>query len=109
MIACGALAHEIAALRKANGWSTLDVVCLPPELHNRPEKIAGAVREQIRELRKDYDGIFVAYADCGTRGELDKVLAEEGVERMPGRTAMNSSRRPRTSRRSPKRSPGASS
>jgi len=84
VIACGALAHEIAALREANGWSTLDVACLPPELHNRPERIAGAVREKIRELRKDYDGIFVAYADCGTRGELDKVLAEEGVERIAG-------------------------
>lgn len=84
VIACGALAHEIAALRQANGWSSLDVVCLPPELHNRPEKIAGAVREKIREHRGDYDGIFVAYGDCGTRGELDAVLAEEGVERIAG-------------------------
>ena len=84
VIACGALAREIAALRKANGWSTLDVVCLPPELHNRPERIAGAVREKIREHRKDYDGIFVAYGDCGTGGALDAVLAEEGVERIPG-------------------------
>ncbi len=84
VIACGALAHEIAALRKANGWSGLDVVCLPPELHNRPERIAGAVREKIREHRKHYDSIFVAYADCGTGGALDAVLAEEGVERIPG-------------------------
>jgi hypothetical protein len=84
VIACGALAHEIAALRQANGWSTLDVVCLPPELHNRPEKIAGAVHAKIREHRKDYAGIFVAYGDCGTRGELDAVLAEEGVERIAG-------------------------
>jgi Protein of unknown function (DUF1638) len=84
VIACGALAHEIAALRKANGWASLDVVCLPPELHNRPERIAGAVREKIREHRKEYEGIFVAYADCGTKGELDKVLAEEGVERIAG-------------------------
>lgn len=84
VIACGALAHEIAALRQANGWSTLDVICLPPELHNRPEKIAGAVREKIRERRKDYSEIFVAYADCGTAGALDKVLAEEGVERIAG-------------------------
>lgn len=84
VIACGALAHEIAALRKANGWASLDVVCLPPELHNRPERIAGAVRDKIREHRKDYAGIFVAYADCGTKGELDKVLAEEGVERIAG-------------------------
>ena len=84
VIACGALAHEIAALRKANGWSSLDVICLPPELHNRPEKIAGSVREKIRAHREDYDGIFVAYADCGTGGALDAVLAEEGVERIPG-------------------------
>ena len=84
VIACGALAREIAALRKANGWSSLDVVCLPPELHNRPEKIAGAVRDKIRAHRKDYEGIFVAYGDCGTGGALDKVLAEEGAERIPG-------------------------
>jgi hypothetical protein len=84
VIACGALAHEIAALRKANGWSTLDVACLPPELHNRPERIASAVRAKIREHRADYAGIFVAYGDCGTRGELDAVLAEEGVERIAG-------------------------
>ena len=84
VIACGALAHEIAALRQANGWSTLDVICLPPELHNRPEKIAGAVREKIHERRNDYSEIFVAYADCGTGGALDKVLAEEGVERIAG-------------------------
>jgi hypothetical protein len=84
VIACGALAHEIAALRKANGWSSLDVLCLPPELHNRPERIAGAVRDKIREHRKDYEGIFVAYADCGTGGALDAVLAEEGAERIPG-------------------------
>jgi len=84
VIACGALAHEIAALRQANGWSTLDVVCLPPELHNRPEKIAGAVQAKIREHRQDYSEIFVAYADCGTGGALDAVLAEEGVERIAG-------------------------
>ncbi len=84
VIACGALAHEIAALREANGWSTLDVQCLPPELHNRPERIAGAVREQIRANRARYDEIFVAYADCGTAGALDAVLREEGVERIAG-------------------------
>ncbi|MGD9744530.1 MAG: DUF1638 domain-containing protein, partial [Dongiaceae bacterium] len=30
------------------------------------------------------DRIFVAYGDCGTGGELDRVLAEEGVERIAG-------------------------
>ncbi len=84
VIACGALAREIAALRRANGWSALDVVCLPPELHNRPERIADAVREKIRAHRDEYAEIFVAYGDCGTRGSLDAVLREEGVERIAG-------------------------
>lgn len=84
VIACGALAHEIAALRAANGWSALDVTCLPPELHNRPERIAGAVRDEIRANRDRYEEIFVAYADCGTGGTLDAVLREEGVERIAG-------------------------
>jgi hypothetical protein len=84
IIACGALAREIAALRRANGWSAIDVCCLPPELHNRPERIAPAVQEKIRAHRGDYRSIFVAYADCGTGGRLDAVLREEGVERLPG-------------------------
>src|SRR5579862_2446675 len=84
VIACGALAREIAALRRANGWSALSVRCLPAELHNRPERIAPAVREAIRESRPRYQNIFVAYADCGTGGLLDAVLREEGIERLPG-------------------------
>jgi len=84
VIACGALAREIAALRRANGWSALNVRCLPAELHNRPERIAPAVREAIRESRPRYQKIFVAYGDCGTGGLLDAMLGEEGVERLPG-------------------------
>ena len=84
IIACGALAHEIAALRRANGWSAIDVRCLPPELHNRPDRIAPAVRDEIRAHRGKYRSVFVAYGDCGTGGRLDAVLREEGVERLPG-------------------------
>ncbi|HEY4445751.1 MAG TPA: DUF1638 domain-containing protein [Steroidobacteraceae bacterium] len=84
IIACGALAHEITALRRANGWDELDVRCLPAELHNRPEKIPGAVRALIHASRDRYGSIFVAYGDCGTGGLLDDVLREEGVERIPG-------------------------
>jgi hypothetical protein len=84
VIACGALAREIAALRRANAWTALDVRCLPAELHNRPERIAPAVRAEIHAQREHYAQIFVAYADCGTGGQLDAVLAEEGVERLPG-------------------------
>jgi hypothetical protein len=84
VIACGALAREIAALRRANGWSALEVRCLPAELHNRPERIAPAVRAAIQANRGQYAQMFVAYGDCGTGGELDRMLREEGIERLPG-------------------------
>ncbi|HXZ60544.1 MAG TPA: DUF1638 domain-containing protein [Steroidobacteraceae bacterium] len=84
LIACGALGREIAALRRANGWETLAVRCLPAQLHNRPEGIAPAVRAEIRANRDRYAQIFVVYADCGTQGALDAVLKEEGIERLPG-------------------------
>ena len=84
VIACGALAHEITTLLESNSWPHLKVECLPASLHNRPEQIAPAVRKKIKESRATFDSIFVAYADCGTGGHLDKVLAEEGVERLPG-------------------------
>jgi hypothetical protein len=84
IIACGALAHEIMALKRLNSWEQIDVRCLPAELHNRPERIPAAVRALIQASRCHYRSMFVAYADCGTGGLLDAVLAEEGVERIPG-------------------------
>ena len=84
VIACGALAREIVALRTLNHWPHMVVQCLPAELHNRPEKIPAAVRAKIQAARGRFTSIFVAYADCGTGGLLDAVLAEEGVERIPG-------------------------
>lgn len=84
IIACGALAREIVALRSMNDWPHLVVQCLPADLHNRPEKIPGLVRAKIQAARSRFTSIFVAYADCGTGGLLDKVLEEEGVERIAG-------------------------
>jgi hypothetical protein len=84
IIACGALAREIVALRTLNDWPHLVVQCLPADLHNRPEKIPAAVRAKIHAARGRFTSIFVAYADCGTGGLLDAVLDEEGVERIPG-------------------------
>ena len=84
IIACGALAHEITALKRANAWDRIDVRCLPADLHNRPERIPAAVRALIQSSRSSYRSIFVAYADCGTGGLLDAVLEEERVERIPG-------------------------
>ena len=84
LIACGALAREIVALQRAHKWNTLDVTCLPAIWHNRPEKIPEGVRRKIRAGRKTHEHILVAYGDCGTGGLLDKVLDEEGVERIEG-------------------------
>ena len=84
VIACGALAREIVALKRMNCWDGVEVQCLTPELHNRPERIPEAVRSAIAAARERYERIFVAYADCGTGGRLDRVLEQEHVERLPG-------------------------
>ena len=84
IIACGALAREIVAIIAADRLTHVDLRCLPATLHNRPEKIGDAVRAAIHEARGAYGRIFVAYADCGSGGALDRVLEEEDVERLPG-------------------------
>lgn len=84
VLACGAIAREVLAIVGLNGWEHVTVRCLPGKLHSRPERIAPAVDAKLREARGRYERIFVAYADCGTGGELDKVLAAHGVERLPG-------------------------
>jgi hypothetical protein len=85
VIGCGALANELVELTRRAGLPAMDLTCLPASLHNRPERIAVAVAARIRQARMDgYDRIFVAYADCGTGGLLDSVLASEGVARLEG-------------------------
>lgn len=84
LIACGALARETLAAIEANGLRHVEVTCISALLHNRPERIPEAVRAKIREHRAEYERIMVLYADCGTGGVLDQVLAEEGVERIGG-------------------------
>ena len=84
VIACGAISRELLRITRMNDWQHLDFQCLPPELHNRPERIPAAVRVKLESERDKYREIFIAYADCGTGGALDKVLEEYGVERLPG-------------------------
>ena len=84
LIACGALAREVVELIRLNDWRHMTVTCLPAQWHNRPERIPEGVRAKIREARPSYDRILVLYGDCGTGGLLDRVLEEEGVERIDG-------------------------
>ncbi|PKP85152.1 MAG: hypothetical protein CVT80_04060 [Alphaproteobacteria bacterium HGW-Alphaproteobacteria-2] len=84
LIACGALAHEILALKRANGWQHMDLVCLPAKLHLHPGRIPAAVEAAVAGHRGAYEQIFVVYADCGTGGLLQAKCAELGVEMVPG-------------------------
>lgn len=84
VIACGALAREIIAIRDINGLDHLDLTCLPAQLHNTPEKIPGEIRRVIAANKSAYADILVAYGDCGTGGLLDKVLNETGTRRIEG-------------------------
>ncbi len=112
VIACGALARELLAIIELNGLDNVTIECLPASLHNRPKEIPDAVRARIHRARQPllahpprddggsddavdgealigevadrYESIFVAYADCGTGGLLEKVCEEEGVEMLAG-------------------------
>jgi len=84
VIACGAIAKELVRIKTLNNWDHVEFQCLPAALHNRPGDIPAAVREKIESQASLYQKIFVAYADCGTGGQLDRVLDEYGVERIPG-------------------------
>ena len=83
VIACGALAGHVRQIARRRGWE-IDVHPVPALLHNRPEQIAGAVEGEVERLAGEYDGVAVAYADCGTYGALDAVLSRAGIPRLAG-------------------------
>ena len=85
VIGCGMLAREILAIRKRDGLDHIDLHCLPAQFHHHPERIAPALEEAIEDARAEgFDRIFVAYADCGSGGDIDRVCERHGVERIPG-------------------------
>lgn len=84
VIACGALAREILALISLNKWEHIDLTCLPAILHNDPDKIIPAVKSAVEKHRASHAQIFVAYADCGTGGGLERACAELDVSMIAG-------------------------
>lgn len=84
VITCAAVAREVNEIKKLNQWSQMDLQSISADLHATPQKIPQAVAQKIDNAADDYDHIFVAYGDCGTSGELDRVLEERGVTRLPG-------------------------
>ena len=84
VIACGAIARQLVHIRNLNQWDHIELQCLPSELHNQPGHIPLAVEAKIKTQASLYRKIFIAYADCGTGGALDKVLKAYGIARIPG-------------------------
>ena len=84
LLACGALAREILALKSMNGWDHFDLKCLPAKLHLYPDQIPQAVESAVQAARDRYEAIYVVYADCGTGGLLQAKCEELGVAMVPG-------------------------
>ena len=84
ILACGALSKEVSALIRLNGWTHLETRYLPAILHNTPEIIAEQLRMNLQSAQAKFSRIFIGYADCGTGGEIDSLLDEFGVQRLPG-------------------------
>ncbi len=83
LILCGALRREVHAIKEAHGWD-VDLLSVSARLHNHPQKIGTAVQERIHRAKASHERVIVVYGDCGTGGQLDKLLEEEGVERVAG-------------------------
>ncbi len=84
IIGCGAISHELVELQRRNQWTHVRIQCLPAELHNTPDLIPEAVKKTLDKNLSGYQHIFLAYADCGTGGALDRLLEDYDVERLPG-------------------------
>jgi len=83
LIVCGALAREVLALKEKHSWDA-DILGLPVLLHNEPERNPPAIKRRIQQAKGEYERLIVVYGDCGTSGSLDRLLAQEGVQRIGG-------------------------
>jgi hypothetical protein len=84
VVSCGALALHVKQIANRRGWD-VEVRPVPPELHNRPERIRAAVDEAAAG-----DDVVVAYAHCGADLAGHRTLAGAhcyevfGAEHEPG-------------------------
>jgi len=87
VLACGALAREVLALKDAMNLAdgVFDLQCLPASYHNHPDKIVPALKDTLDTIGADYDHVLIGYGDCGTGGGLDRLLGDyPKAERLPG-------------------------
>jgi Protein of unknown function (DUF1638) len=83
VIACGALGTHLREIIERRGWNVA-VHNLPAQLHNSPRQIVPAAERLARQLLADGHDVALAYADCGTYGELDRLCERLGLRRLPG-------------------------
>ncbi len=83
VIACGALGGHLREIARRRGWD-VEVHSLPSMLHNSPSEIAPIAERLAADLLGAGLRVVLAYADCGTYGELDRVCGRLGIARMPG-------------------------
>jgi hypothetical protein len=87
VLACGALVAELRSVLATNGMAEhVEVRYLPANHHNRPARIVPALRALLDEVDPHGERtVLIGYADCGTGGQLDQLLAERpNLRRLPG-------------------------
>lgn len=82
IIACGALAREVAAV--ADQLPDFTLRCIPATLHNHPDLIVPAVTGILDQTSGQFDRTILALGDCGTGGGLDRLCTARGLQRLSG-------------------------
>jgi hypothetical protein len=83
IIACGALGGHVREIAGRRGWD-VQVHALPSMLHNSPQEITPAAERLAAGLQQAGLRVVLAYADCGTYGELDRLCERLGLTRLAG-------------------------
>jgi hypothetical protein len=83
VVACGALGGHLREIAGRRGWD-VQIHCLPSMLHNSPREIAPLAERLAVRLQQAGLRVVLAYADCGTYGELDRLCDRLGIARLPG-------------------------
>jgi hypothetical protein len=86
VLGCGALVYDLVRIIDQNPELSekVELQCLPAIWHNKPQLIAPAVDKYLHEHANSYKEVYIAYADCGTGGELDRVLTKYNAKRIGG-------------------------
>jgi hypothetical protein len=86
VLACGALVRELRTVLEHDGLTeAVEVTYLPAPLHNRPDRIVPELEALLSDVDPDRP-VFLGYADCGTGGALDAMIArtDRPISRLPG-------------------------